>query len=104
MKAAEITDALIDDAADRQVPLRARQLRQRRHGRPHRQLPRRDAWRSRPWTSRWRGCCRSIDALGGIALITADHGNADEMYEQDKKTRQPAQNKDGSFKAKTATR
>ena len=33
---------------------------------------------------------------------TADHGNADEMFELDKKTKQPAQNKDGSFKAKTA--
>lgn len=43
-----------------------------------------------------------IDALQGVALITADHGNADEMYELDKKTKQPAQNKDGSFKAKTA--
>ena len=43
-----------------------------------------------------------IDALGGVALITADHGNADEMFEIDKKTQQPAQNKDGSFKAKTA--
>ena len=43
-----------------------------------------------------------IDALGGVALITADHGNADEMYELDKKTKQPAQNSDGSFKAKTA--
>jgi len=43
-----------------------------------------------------------IDALGGVALITADHGNADEMYELDKKTKAPAQNADGSFKAKTA--
>lgn len=43
-----------------------------------------------------------IDAMGGVALITADHGNADEMYELDKKTRLPAQNEDGSFKAKTA--
>jgi 2,3-bisphosphoglycerate-independent phosphoglycerate mutase len=43
-----------------------------------------------------------IDALGGVALITADHGNADEMYELDKKTKLPAQNTDGSFKAKTA--
>ena len=43
-----------------------------------------------------------IDALGGVALITADHGNADEMYELNKKTGQPAQNEDGSFKAKTA--
>ena len=45
---------------------------------------------------------RAIDAAGGVALITADHGNADEMYELDKKTKQPAQNADGSFKAKTA--
>jgi 2,3-bisphosphoglycerate-independent phosphoglycerate mutase len=45
---------------------------------------------------------RAIDAAGGVALITADHGNADEMFELDKKTRQPAQNADGSFKAKTA--
>jgi 2,3-bisphosphoglycerate-independent phosphoglycerate mutase len=44
----------------------------------------------------------AIDAAGGVALITADHGNADEMYELDKKTKQPAQNRDGSFKAKTA--
>jgi 2,3-bisphosphoglycerate-independent phosphoglycerate mutase len=44
----------------------------------------------------------AIDAAGGVALITADHGNADEMYEIDKKTKQPATNKDGSYKAKTA--
>ncbi len=44
----------------------------------------------------------AIDAAGGVALITADHGNADEMYELDKKTRQPQQNPDGSYKAKTA--
>jgi 2,3-bisphosphoglycerate-independent phosphoglycerate mutase len=43
-----------------------------------------------------------IDAMGGVALITADHGNADEMYELDKKTKAPSQNADGSFKAKTA--
>jgi 2,3-bisphosphoglycerate-independent phosphoglycerate mutase len=44
----------------------------------------------------------AIDAAGGVALITADHGNADEMFELDKKTKQPALNPDGSFKAKTA--
>ena len=43
-----------------------------------------------------------IDAMGGVALITADHGNADEMYEIDKKTKAPAKNADGSFKAKTS--
>jgi 2,3-bisphosphoglycerate-independent phosphoglycerate mutase len=45
---------------------------------------------------------QAVDAAGGVALITADHGNADEMFELDKKTKQPAMNKDGSFKAKTA--
>ncbi len=45
---------------------------------------------------------KAIDAAGGVALITADHGNADEMFELDKKTKQPAVSKDGSFKAKTA--
>ena len=45
---------------------------------------------------------QAVDAAGGVALITADHGNADEMYELDKKSGQPALNKDGSYKAKTA--
>ena len=44
----------------------------------------------------------AIQAAGGVALITADHGNADEMFELDKKTKQPALNADGSYKAKTA--
>lgn len=44
----------------------------------------------------------AIDAAGGVALVTADHGNADEMVEIDKKTGQPATNKDGSVKAKTS--
>ena len=43
-----------------------------------------------------------VDKLHGVALITADHGNADEMYEIDKKTGLPKKNKDGSFKAKTS--
>ena len=43
-----------------------------------------------------------VDELEGAALITADHGNADEMYEIDKKTKAPKAEKDGSFKAKTS--
>ena len=43
-----------------------------------------------------------VDELKGAALITADHGNADEMYEIDKKTGAPKAGKDGSFKAKTS--
>ena len=42
-----------------------------------------------------------LDALGGVAIITADHGNADEMYETDKKG-MPKVGKDGSYKAKTS--
>nr|MBA3847107.1 2,3-bisphosphoglycerate-independent phosphoglycerate mutase [Planctomycetota bacterium] len=40
-----------------------------------------------------------IERLGGIALITADHGNADEMYEVDKKGGVKVEN--GRPKAKT---
>ncbi|MEE0970613.1 MAG: 2,3-bisphosphoglycerate-independent phosphoglycerate mutase [Clostridia bacterium] len=43
-----------------------------------------------------------VDKLHGAALITADHGNADEMYEMDKKSGQPKAGKDGSFKSKTS--
>ena len=43
-----------------------------------------------------------IDELHGVALITADHGNADEMYETDKKTGLPKAGKSGDFKAKTS--
>ena len=42
-----------------------------------------------------------VDELRGAALITADHGNADEMYELDKAGNAKT-NKDGSFKAKTS--
>ena len=42
-----------------------------------------------------------VDKLKGVALITADHGNADEMYEVDKKG-EPKAGKDGSYKAKTS--
>ena len=42
-----------------------------------------------------------VDRLKGVALITADHGNADEMYEVDKKG-EPKVGKDGSYKAKTS--
>ncbi len=34
-----------------------------------------------------------IDSVKGAAIITADHGNADEMYELDKKTKAPKEGK-----------
>ncbi|MEO6095440.1 MAG: 2,3-bisphosphoglycerate-independent phosphoglycerate mutase, partial [Fibrobacteria bacterium] len=43
-----------------------------------------------------------IDEMNGMAIVTADHGNADEMYELDKKTGKPLYAKDGRVKAKTS--
>ena len=43
-----------------------------------------------------------VDKLGGVALITADHGNADEMCEVDKKTGEPKLDKEGNMKSKTS--
>ncbi len=42
-----------------------------------------------------------LDQLGGMAIITADHGNADEMFELDKKGN-PLVDKNGRIKAKTS--
>lgn len=42
-----------------------------------------------------------VDELQGVALITADHGNADEMYETDKKGA-PKKDANGCYKAKTS--
>ena len=44
----------------------------------------------------------TIDKVHGVAIITADHGNADEMYELDKKTGLPKMDKEGHYKAKTS--
>ena len=43
----------------------------------------------------------AVKAAGGVAVITADHGNSDEMYELDKKGN-AKKNEDGSSKAKTS--
>lgn len=43
-----------------------------------------------------------IDALGGVALITADHGNAEEMFELDRKTGAAMHTPEGRIRAKTS--
>lgn len=45
---------------------------------------------------------RAVRDAGGILLVTADHGNADEMYEIDKKTGRAKRHPTGEPKAKTA--
>ena len=44
---------------------------------------------------------KAVDAARGVAIITADHGNSDEMYETDKKGNVKT-NPDGTPKAKTS--
>jgi 2,3-bisphosphoglycerate-independent phosphoglycerate mutase len=43
-----------------------------------------------------------IEQLGGALLVTADHGNADCMFEIDKKTGEPARDAEGRIKPKTS--
>jgi 2,3-bisphosphoglycerate-independent phosphoglycerate mutase len=43
-----------------------------------------------------------VKELGGAMIVTADHGNADQMYELDKKTGEPQTKADGSWKARTS--
>jgi 2,3-bisphosphoglycerate-independent phosphoglycerate mutase len=43
-----------------------------------------------------------IAKLGGALVVTADHGNADDMYERDKKTGDFARDESGRPKAKTS--
>jgi 2,3-bisphosphoglycerate-independent phosphoglycerate mutase len=44
----------------------------------------------------------AVEKSGGIAFITADHGNLDEMFEVDAKTGSFVKDKTGKYKSKTA--
>jgi 2,3-bisphosphoglycerate-independent phosphoglycerate mutase len=45
---------------------------------------------------------KAIDEAGAVMVITADHGNSDDMYEHDKKTGAVSRKADGTPKAKTS--
>jgi 2,3-bisphosphoglycerate-independent phosphoglycerate mutase len=45
---------------------------------------------------------KAVEEAGGIMIITADHGNSDDMYEHDKKTGAVSLKADGTPKSKTA--
>ena len=69
---------------DRQrLPLRRRQLREPGHGRPHRLDPRRRRRRWRRPTRASGVVVEATHAAGGVCLVTADHGNAEQMLEPD---------------------
>ncbi|OQA64274.1 MAG: 2,3-bisphosphoglycerate-independent phosphoglycerate mutase [Spirochaetes bacterium ADurb.Bin269] len=45
---------------------------------------------------------KAVEAAGGVMVMSADHGNADDMFEHDKKTGAVSRKADGSPKAKTS--
>jgi len=45
---------------------------------------------------------KAVEKAGGILVLTADHGNSDDMYEHDKKTGAVSRKADGSPRAKTS--
>ncbi|HPC70667.1 MAG TPA: 2,3-bisphosphoglycerate-independent phosphoglycerate mutase [Treponema sp.] len=45
---------------------------------------------------------KAVEAAGGIMVISADHGNSDDMFEHDKKTSAVIYKEDGQPKAKTS--
>ena len=44
----------------------------------------------------------SVEKAGGVLIISADHGNADDMYEHNKKTKAVAYDEKGEIKRKTS--
>jgi 2,3-bisphosphoglycerate-independent phosphoglycerate mutase len=45
---------------------------------------------------------RALEKAGGVLLVSADHGNSDDMFEHDKKSGKVLTKEDGSPRAKTA--
>lgn len=45
---------------------------------------------------------KAVDKAGGVLILTADHGNSDDMFEHNKKTGEAIRKEDGSYKAKTS--
>ena len=44
----------------------------------------------------------AVQKKGGVLLVTADHGNCEQMYEVNKKTGEPLKNEKGGFASKTS--
>lgn len=45
---------------------------------------------------------KAVEKAGGVLILTADHGNSDDMFEHDKKTGAAIRKEDGTYKAKTS--
>ena len=83
MSARELTDRFVEELDRDGYRLRCHQPGQSGHGRPHRIHPRRgESSRDSRRVPRRRSSRRS-SRNGGVSLITADHGNAEQMLEAD---------------------
>ena len=87
MSALEVTDKLVEAIRSAQVRRDRLQLRERRHGRPHRQHRGGEAGDRSARRLPRPGRSRHMREAGGEVLITADHGNAEMM--PDPATSQP---------------
>ena len=83
MSVAEVADEF-DRTRPRRLRLRNRQPRQPGHGRPHR-LDSGGGKGGRGDRRRLGRIVAAVEREGGVALITADHGNAEEMLDADGK-------------------
>ncbi len=86
MSAEAAADAFVESWESGRLPLRRHQLRQSRHGGPHRGDP---GGGERPIETVDRCLARVVEAVhasGGACIVTADHGNADQMLNEDGST------------------
>ena len=79
MSAGPITDAGRDRHRLRPIRLHPGQLREPRHGRATPGCGMRPCARPRWSTAAWPACWRRRCAAGGALIVTADHGNIEEM-------------------------
>ena len=79
MSAPEVTDRVIEAVAGRPLRPDRCELCQHRHGWPHRRPERGDGSRRRGGPVPRPGSRAAVEAADGALLITADHGNAEQM-------------------------
>jgi 2,3-bisphosphoglycerate-independent phosphoglycerate mutase len=82
MSASEVTDHLVGAIESGAYDAHRLQLRQRRHGGPHRRFPGRGTGH-RGGGSGPRAGAQGVAAGAGEMIVTADHGNAEQMLDRE---------------------
>ena len=79
MKSKEITDCMVEAMASNKYQFLRCNYPERRHGRPHRRSERCHYRHGVPSTQGVARVMEAADKYGYTVLVTADHGNADQM-------------------------